>query len=277
MKLLTLNTHSHQEENQQKKLEQFVETVLAERPDIIALQEVSQSCDAPVAEESLWEGQFLLPAKVPLRQDNYGAQVVYRLRQAGVDCFWAWLPLKRSYEKYEEGVALLSLGRKITHAESCFISRKQDFQDWRTRGVLGVQTEGRKDWFYSVHMGWWDDVEEPFSEQWERLQKHLQETCDSGKIWLMGDFNGTDFVAGENYDAVRTDGWQDTFLMAKEKDCGITVKGKIDGWQENAGLRLDYIFCSAEENIESSRVVFNGENRPVVSDHFGVMIQTKEK
>ena len=49
------------------------------------------------------------------------------------------------------------------------------------------------------------------------------------------------------------------------------------GWKLVCFFGAMHIFCSAEENIESSRVIFNGENGPVVSDHFGVMIQTKEK
>ena len=46
MKLLTLNTHSLREENQEQKLEWFLEAVMAEKPDIIALQEVNQTVSA---------------------------------------------------------------------------------------------------------------------------------------------------------------------------------------------------------------------------------------
>ena len=42
MKILTLNTHSLQEENYEQKLNWFVEGILKERPDIIAMQEVNQ-------------------------------------------------------------------------------------------------------------------------------------------------------------------------------------------------------------------------------------------
>lgn len=55
MKLLTLNTHSLLEENFEKKLEWFVEIILKEKPDIIALQEVNQSMDAPLASQSFWQ------------------------------------------------------------------------------------------------------------------------------------------------------------------------------------------------------------------------------
>ena len=253
MKLLTLNTHSLQEEQYQKKLDEFVAGVLQEKPDIIALQEVNQSMDGPLAGEDLRGGQFPLSCGRPIRKDNHAAQVAYALRQAGVDCSWAWLPIKLGYGKYEEGVAVLSLGRNISNVDVCFISKTRDHHNWRTRAVLGVQTEGAADWFYTVHMGWWEDEEEPFSDQWERLHEHLAEKVTKEKIWLMGDFNGPDTISGQSYACILASGWMDTYQMARKKDSGITVLGIIDGWREKqkeqtaAGMRLDYIFCNQRE------------------------------
>ena len=97
----------------------------------------------------------------------------------------------------------------------------------------------------------------------------------------MGDFNAPDTVRGESYDLVVQSGWIDTYHAAARKDCGITVPGVIDGWRERlekgaSGMRLDYIWCSRETDILSSRVVFNGVNEPVISDHFGVMLETRD-
>ena len=61
MKLLTINTHSLQEENYAQKLDQFVESVLKERPDLIAMQEVNQTCDAELADPELLTGQYPIP------------------------------------------------------------------------------------------------------------------------------------------------------------------------------------------------------------------------
>ena len=49
MKLLTLNTHSLIEENYEQKFKIFVEEIYKEHPDIIALQEINQSADYPLA------------------------------------------------------------------------------------------------------------------------------------------------------------------------------------------------------------------------------------
>lgn len=283
MKLLTLNTHSLQEENYEKKLDWFIEGILEERPDIIALQEVNQTADAELAGAELLEGQVPIPGSKPVRQDNHAAQVVYRLRQAGIDCSWAWLPIKLGYGKYDEGVAILSLGKKISAAEAFPISKANDYHNWRTRAVLGVQVEGMDDWFYTIHMGWWDDAEEPFLEQWERLTQRISHKRKQATVWLMGDFNAPDIVPGQSYEHILHCSWVDTYQVAAEKDFGITVPDVIDGWRDKlndikrTGMRLDYIWCSRNVCVRSFRVIFNGSNRPVVSDHFGVLINTKEK
>ncbi len=62
MKILTLNTHSLREENYQQKLEWFVEGILRERPDIIALQEVNQTTSAGDMAPEMLEGQYPFPA-----------------------------------------------------------------------------------------------------------------------------------------------------------------------------------------------------------------------
>ena len=58
MKILTLNTHSLQEENYQQKLNWFVEGILKEMPDIIAMQEVNQTAAAELMDLEMLEGQF---------------------------------------------------------------------------------------------------------------------------------------------------------------------------------------------------------------------------
>ena len=282
MKILTLNTHSLQEENYQQKLNWFVEGILKEMPDIIAMQEVNQTAAAELMDLEMLEGQYPIPGCMKIRRDNHAAQVAYRLRQAGIERYWAWLPIKLGYGKYDEGVAILSLGRKIRCVDKFPISKINDYQNWRTRAVLGVQVEGLDDWFYTVHMGWWDDTAERFLDQWNTLSSCIATKRCYGTIWLLGDFNAPDQVLGQSYEHITACGWVDTYKIAQYKDGGITVPGIIDGWREKLidknveGMRLDYIWCSQRKEVFSSRVVFNGMKEPVVSDHFGVMIQVKE-
>ncbi|MFR6514258.1 MAG: hypothetical protein ACLUP8_09480 [Ruminococcus sp.] len=51
----------------------------------------------------------------------------------------------------------------------------------------------------------------------------------------MGDFNSLDNVKGEGYDLICNSGWKDTYVLAEEKDDGITVEEEIDGWRESDG------------------------------------------
>ena len=279
MKILTLNTHSLREENYPQKLEWFIEGILREKPDIIAMQEVNQTASAGDMDPEMLAGQYPVPGCVRIRQDNHAAQVAYRLRQAGIACSWAWLPIKRGYGKYDEGVAILSLGRAIRCVDQFPISRIRDYENWRTRAVLGVQVEGLEDWFYTVHMGRWDDETERFLDQWKVLNCCIASKRLCGQVWLMGDFNTPDAIPGQGYDVITACGWIDTWQIASCRDSGATVPGIIDGWPETPesarryGMRLDYIWCSRKDQISSSRVLFNGITEPIVSDHFGVLVE----
>ena len=282
MKILTLNTHSLQEENHRQKLSWFVEGILREKPDLIALQEVNQTAGEELMALELLEGQYPIPGCMPIRKDNYAALVASRLRQAGIDCYWVWLPVKRGYDKFDEGVAILSLGRRIRCVDQFPISRVNDYNNWRTRAVLGVQLEGLEDWFYCLHMGWWNDESEQFLDQWRILNSCIAAKRMCGNVWLMGDFNAPDVVPGQSYEHIMASGWIDTYKAAHRKDDGITVPGPIDGWRDlqnreiTEGMRLDYIWCSQRKEILSSRILFNGQKEPVVSDHYGVLIEVKE-
>ena len=277
MKLMTLNTHSLVEANYTEKLQQFVEGVLAEMPDILALQEVNQTIGAPLADAALLTGYVPAQQAIPVRADNHAAHAVRLLREAGVRCSWTYLPVKIGYGKYDEGLALLSLNREIARVDHCLISRTGDYANWKTRRVLGVQVEGLKDWFCTVHMGWWEDGQEPFLAQWKTLNAFFSDKARHTPVWLLGDFNSPAEVRGEGYDKIAATGWHDTFLAARERDAGLTVPGAIDGWRGKTpdGMRIDHIWCSQPVGIAASRVVFNGTDRPVVSDHYGVMIETQ--
>ena len=277
------NTHSLQEENYQTKLQWFVDSIIKEKPDIIALQEVNQTADAELMGLEMLKGQCPIPGSMKIRLDNHVAQVAYHLHQAGIECYWIWQPVKLGYEKYDEGLAILSIGRKIRSVDKFPISKVTDYKNWHTRVALGVQVEGLDDWFYSLHLGWWDETEDNFLEQWKILNSCIAAKRICGSVWLLGDFNAPDRIPNQSYEHMLSCGWIDTYQDAQYRDCGITVDDAIDGWQEKLtedqtnGMRMDYILCNQKKDIFSSRVMFNGMKEPVVSDHFGVLIEVKEK
>lgn len=272
MKLLTLNTHSLVEEHYTEKLHAFVQAVSEEQPDIIALQEVNQTiAEMPVI--TLHGGYVPCADGIIIRRDNHVCNAAELLRSQGLEYHWTWLPLKKGYDKYDEGIALMSRS-PILETKIIRTSAMDDYNHWKTRKILGIRTEAAPDeWFFSVHYGWWDDPDEPFQGQWQRTKAAL---AGHRRVWLMGDFNSPAEVCGEGYDMIRNAGWQDSYALAKNKDGGITVGHVIDGWKDKTestdGMRIDQIWCSEKTEILSSKVIFNGENRSIVSDHYGVIV-----
>lgn len=283
MKLMTINTHSLIEPEHERKLRAFVEKVCAERPDILALQEVNQLADEKTLEDEALLGFVRCPGfTIPVRYGNHAARLAELLRERGLSYHWTWVSAKLGYDKYDEGLALFSLCQ-IAESEQFLISGSSDYSCWKTRRIIGIRPEGMPDtWFYSVHMGWWDDEVEPFKRQWRNLNTELSGRGRmDGTVWMLGDFNSPSGVRGQSYDCICGSGWKDSYELAVEKDSGVTVEEVIDGWRnrtdgENAsrGMRLDFLFCNRAVSVDSSRVFCNGQNGPVVSDHYGVVIET---
>lgn len=271
--MLTLNTHSLIEQNYEEKLVYFVNAIVKYEPDIIALQEVNQTSDESSLSDKFLTGYTQCQSAVPLKKDNHAYRVVKLLLEKNINYYWTWLPIKNGYDKYDEGLAILSK-KEILETDTVLVSCINDYNNWKTRKILGIYSGD--EWFYSVHLGWWDDKSDPFSDQWSRLSKRL-----TGKenVWLMGDFNNCAEIRNEGHDLIKKSGWQDTFEIAREKDDGITVGTVIDGWKDKItdtnGMRIDFIWTNSENIIERTNVIFNGKNEPVISDHYGVMITVK--
>ena len=273
MKLLTLNTHSLVEDNYSKKLDAFVSAIAEQRPDIIALQEVNQTI-AETQADVISEGYVPCDENIVIRKDNHVYKAAELLENAGVKYYWTWLPLKKGYGKYDEGIALMSRSR-IIETDVVRISETDDYNNWKTRKIIGIRTEAAPDeWFFSVHYGWWDDLDEPFQNQWQKTAEYMKKYS---RVWLMGDFNSPAEVRNEGYDMINDGGWYDSYTLARTRDNGITVGKVIDGWRDKVsgtdGMRIDQIWCSQKAEIASSEVIFNGANKPVVSDHYGVVAE----
>ncbi|KIL43336.1 endonuclease [Jeotgalibacillus alimentarius] len=259
MKLLTLNCHSWQEDQQLEKLDVLAQTIVERDYHVIALQEVSQLTDAPA------EGDY--------KKGHFGVELLKRLESLGrTDDRMHWSLCHYGYDVYEEGVALISR-LPVTETSSFFITQSEDPTHWKTRAVprITVDAGGQLIDVYSCHLGWWSDQEEPYTYQVEQLLK--RQSADRLSFY-MGDFNNHAGLKEEGYELLTVKGLYDTYALAETKDSGVTVFGQIAGWEGNAQpLRIDYIFASAPVRVTSSQVIFNGEHKPVVSDHFGVEVE----
>ena len=261
MKLLTFNTHSLVEGRGEEQISVLADAILSEGFDVVALQEVNQPKDrAPMSEGA------------SVKQGNFAAEVIEKLGKAGEKYHFSYLPIKLGYEKYDEGLAFLCRA-PIIETRSILLSKPRSYIDWKKRMALGIRCEGSDEWFWNLHMSWWEDADEPFCAQWVRLLPHLS----AGQVfWLLGDFNNPAEVRGEGYDLLREFGLFDAFAAA-EKRCGEgTARSGIDGWHGKDVpcelLRIDQIWASRPWRILESRTLFDGVRYPEISDHFGVAV-----
>lgn len=270
MKIMTLNVHAWQEENQMDKIKQLAAFINEHQIDVISLQEVNQSMDEePVTAPEL-SHYYSAEHEAVIKQDNYAYLLQKELKES---YHWTWVPVHVGFVTYDEGIAILSR-TPIMDAMSEYVSQIKDYENFRTRKILGIHTEtsGKATWFVNGHYGWWSD-EEPFQGQWDQTELKLAEVKQS-QLFIMGDFNNVAEIRDEGYDYVVSKGWYDLYLSAEERDEGATVVKAIAGWEDNKKpLRIDYIFSNKPVSVKSSNVVMNGKNGPVVSDHFGVMAQ----
>lgn len=275
MKLLTCNTHSIVEEEYEKKLIYFTDWLDKNDYDIVALQEVNQTQDREVVNPA--ELSMYVPSNedIVIRSNNHLLRVTGILQAKGKNYYWTWTPIKLGYDKYDEGIGIISKYRPKEIKEFYFTKNKS-YNNWKVRKAIGirVEIEGKDRWFFSIHTGWWNDEEESFEEQLRKLNKEL--SFIDGDIYLMGDFNNPSQLKKEGYDKILDSGWIDTYTLAEEKDSGITVSGLIDGWKEHKKLhemRIDFIFKNNRDRVKKSKVVFNGKVGEIVSDHFAVEIE----
>ena len=259
MRLLTLNCHSWQEENQIKKLQHLAETIAANDYDVVALQEVSQKETSEIVDGVI-------------RKDNYGLLLQQELKKHGKDYSLSWDQAHKAYDDYEEGLATLTK-HPVKKVQSHYVSSSKDYHNWKTRIVLqtDIEVECNIYSFFNCHFGWWGDEEEPGSLQLQRL---IDIIPTEHPAFLMGDFNSEASKEGEGYSYLLANGLYDTFVEAQDKDQGITVPGRIAGWDDNAEeKRIDFIFSNQNYQVSYSKVIFNGKNKNVVSDHYGVDVK----
>lgn len=259
MKLLTLNVHAWLEDNQAEKMVILAQTIAEKGYDIIALQEVNQLIAAPTIGQSL-------------KQDNYGVILLRQINQQveqKYSLFWSNSHI--GYEKYDEGIAFLTR-LPVYEVDPFYCSRHQRLDSILSRKILGLTVEYQNQLIdcYSCHINLPDCEGE---NQLDNIRNIVNRSQSGNLKILMGDFN-TDAISNpQAYQQIKSLGLLDSYELADLKDSGITVEKAIDGWHGHSEeKRLDYIFLNQAKRVLSSQVIFNGKNKPVVSDHFGLEV-----
>lgn len=259
MKLLTINVHSWLEENQEEKMEILAKVIAEKRYDVVALQEVNQQIKSkPVLED--------------MKEDNFLYQLLKKIRKYTEERYeYFWSHSHIGFDIYEEGISLLSR-HPILEKDAFYCTDSQTIHSISSRKIVKItlEIEREKIEFYSCHMNLPDCQEEKMEKNIQTILKHSDKDCL--KI-LMGDFNTDAVHDSSSYQKIINQGLFDSYVLAKEKDDGITVHKNISGWEDSREeKRLDYIFLNKERKVLSSFVIFNGKNYPCISDHSGVEV-----
>lgn len=270
MKILTLNCHSWLEENKEEKFQQLVDKIVAEDFDVIALQEVNQTQGEEVGILDEW--YCLNNDTWTILKDNFALALSEALQIEDKEYYWTWGFSHYSYGRFEEGLALFSkepLLAKVTQVSKC-----SDINDSRRRILVSAVTEkeGQLLTVGSIHHSWWAD--DAFKIEWEGLEKAFEE--NQYPLILAGDFNQIAGTIGHELVLNSRLKLKDSFQIAENVIGEATIEGPIDGWNDhNGSLRIDYVFVSEGLKVKNHTVVFDGVREPLVSDHYGIVVEVE--
>jgi len=258
LKVLILNLHCYQEDNQDHKLSIIAKAIDEQKVDIICLQEVAENWYNGAGD---WESNA---AKII----NDRLSTPYHLQTD-----WSHL----GFDQFREGVAILSRYPMIEQ-DSRYVSDSHDIYSIHSRKVVKskvyVPFIGAINVF-SVHLSW---LEDGFQQQFQRLQDWVNEIDDKTvkATLLCGDFNITAGSTGYQL-VVESEQYDDQFLAANNRGIFDQIFRVNDPhWQHQLtdDYRIDYIFMNkqSELRVTSSRVIFTDQDYGQVSDHCGYLM-----
>ncbi|MFW5442753.1 MAG: endonuclease/exonuclease/phosphatase family protein [Methylococcaceae bacterium] len=263
LKVLILNLHCYQEENQDEKFSKIAEAIDDLDVDIVCLQEVAE----------LWNdghGDW----------ESNSARIINERLKLPFHIHTDWSHL--GFDKYREGVAILSRYPLSDH-DSGYVSDSHDAFSIHSRKVVMARVHvpyvGPVNVF-SAHLSW---LEDGFQEQFQRLHEWA-ETRHSGDVkatMLCGDFNITAGTSGYEL-VVDSNEYDDQYLAANEQGVFEKIFRVNDShWQSLLAddYRIDYIFMNktSELQVTSAKVVFTDQDYGQVSDHCGYFMTFEPK
>lgn len=248
VKILSLNLHCLVEDNLPDKQNRIAALIDQLDLDIVVLQEVAQSMNAPMVHDLV-------------KQDNYAYVLQQLLAAKNKTYHLVYKPFKSSFGRFDEGLAFLSKEQPDIHAFQR-ISHVNDYQDWHTRYVLSCRFEigSRELYIANTHFGWSDETER-FESQFD----HAIQILPTRQLSLLiGDCNITPSSA--EYQYVISKGLVDLFDTPNWTNQPTHVE-YIDVHKQAS--RIDYMFSNQPLEIQERQIHFTEEP---VSDHFAIYI-----
>jgi len=260
LKILTLNLHCYQEENQEAKFSTIAKAINDLDIDVVCLQEVGER----------WRNG----------NGDWGSNAARIIRDQlnqRYHLYTDWSHI--GFDRFREGIALLSK-HDFLMKEASYVSAGNDVRSIDSRKVAMIQINAPHIGLVNVfcaHLSW---PSGGFLHQFDRLrrwanQKHGDRVAAT---FLCGDFN---IKAGsEAYQTiVQTDEFDDQYLAAtakssfekifREKSVNIDRELAKDG-------RIDFIFMhrrSALKAVAAREMFTNSDHYGRVSDHTGYCVE----
>ncbi|NCD35035.1 MAG: endonuclease [Spartobacteria bacterium] len=259
LRVLTLNLHCYQEENQDHKFRQIAKAIQDFHLDLVCLQEVAENWNDGNGD---WASN--------------AARIInsYLPFQYHVHTNYSHL----GFDRFREGVAILSR-HEFTMTDSGYVSDSQDVYDIHARRVVMAQVHvpyfGPVNLF-SAHLSW---PEDGFYIQFERMRQWANERHgpNVAATLLCGDFNIKAY--SESYaHIVNTREYEDQYLKVLNRskfdrvyrECAPDVCREMgdDG-------RIDYIFLKKGSKVHllDGMELFTDHSYGRVSDHTGYYVE----
>ena len=278
MRMMTLNCHSLLNYDSDKQIQEIVDQIVREEIDVLSLQEANQSqLASAIAEEELESLGYKEPAEgsAIIKKDNFAYRLSKALRKVKLDFKWSWNLAYGESNGLEWGVALFSR-LCLTNVHSTLISSSDFAGNLTKRCVLLAQlADEKKTVVTAVHFNGEDSSE--FRHEWINLMETIAGLGLSNyPVYLLGNFNVDAEVDTGSY-MLMCQEFEDTYCSAISKGDGMTVRGKLDGWDDSGiSERLDYILTNAQNEVSYSRVCFDGNIGPRISNHAGILIEVSD-
>jgi maltose 6'-phosphate phosphatase len=263
LKILILNLHCYQEDNQDYKFSQIAKAINELDADIVCLQEVAE----------LWnngEGDW----------NSNSAKIINDRLESPYHIYTDWAHL--GFDRYREGVAILSK-YPLSNEESRYVSDSHDPYNIHSRKVVMAQINIPQMGLinvFSAHLSWWEDG---FQKQFNRLREWAesrQSALVKGTL-LCGDFNIAAGSSGYNL-VVNSHQYEDQYLAVNSPIVFEKIfKVNDPYWQHylTDDYRIDFIFMNKSSNLQATSgiVVFTEQDYGRVSDHCGYFMTFEPK
>lgn len=261
-RLLTLNLHCYQEDDQLNKFGLIADEIARQNIEVVCFQEAAQNRNSTSVKQNL-------------KEDN-AAYVIQQilLNKFGLDYQLEWDWSHYGWQEWEEGLAILSK-YPIRNFESKYVTNSTSKSDWKSRIAVYADIEVNEELMVPItntHLGWLGDEEEPYESQLKKLRS-FQGTNPG---ILAGDFNLAAGTAG--YQLLLKPDTVDCYLLANPAGMlDATIGGQIDGWESGdpEGMRIDYVWLDTASpfKVIDAKILFKEKDIWPVSDHAGVLVE----